>query len=119
MSPALLVALLLGLFEPTGVEPNKGSPGGQEATGGKVDIAIRDGRFAPPVMRVRVSQIVVWTNEGRVAHAVAARVRGGLPRSRWIAPGGRFEYTPLRAGRVSYACPLHAGMRGALIVKRS
>jgi plastocyanin len=102
--------------EPQGTEPNKGTPGAQDATGGKVDVPIRDGRFTPAVMRLRVGQIVVFTDDDDVPHTVR-NVAGGLPRSGRIPVGGRFEYTPLKAGTVRYRCILHRGMTGTLVVR--
>jgi plastocyanin len=99
--------------EPQAREPDKGSPGAAEPSGGKVDIAIRDGRFSPAVMRLRVGQIVVWTNDDREGHTVVGR---GGPRSRLVPPGGRFEFTALEAGRAGYACTIHPRMRGTLVV---
>lgn len=102
--------------EPQGVEPNKGTPGVQDATGGKVDIPIRDGRFSQPVMRLNVGQIVVFTNEDDEDHTVRG-VDTRLPHSGLIPPGGRFEYTPLEPGRIRYACIVHPEMTGTLIVR--
>ncbi len=104
--------------EPQGTEPNRGTPGNQEATGGKVDVAIADTGFRPPRMTVRVGQIVVFTNEGSVGHTVR-RIGRGLPRSGVIPPGGRFELTPLRPGPIAYRCVLHPRMRGVLAVRVS
>jgi plastocyanin len=103
--------------EPQGTEPNKGSPGANDASGGKIDVDIRARRFRPQVMRLGVGHIVVFTNDDDVPHTVRA-AGGGLPRSGAIPPGGRFEYTPLKPGRVAYRCILHAGMTGELVVRR-
>jgi plastocyanin len=102
--------------EPQGTEPNKGTPGVQDATGGKIDVPIRHGRFTQRVMRLRVGQIVVFTDDDDVPHTVR-NVAGGLPRSGLIPAGGRFEYTPLKPGTVRYRCVIHRGMTGTLIVR--
>jgi plastocyanin len=104
-------------YEPVVTEPDKGSPGAAEPSGGKVDIAIRDARFTPSTMRLREGQIIVWTNEDREGHTVVARGGDG-PRSRVIRPGGRFEHTVLDPGRIAYACTIHPRMRGTLVVGR-
>ena len=102
--------------EPQDVEPNKGTPGAQDATGGKVDVPIRDRRFTPRVMGLKVGQIVVFTNEDDVPHTVRA-IDAGLPSSGAIPAGGRFEFTPLRPGRVRYHCVIHPDMTGLLLVR--
>ena len=104
-------------YQPQPDEPNWGSPGGQEATGGKVDVPIRDGEFSQPVMRLRVGQIVVFTNDDDEPHTVRS-VDGELPRSDALAPGGRYEFSAKRAGIVRYECVLHPeAMRGELRVR--
>jgi plastocyanin len=102
--------------EPQDPEPNHGTPGVQDATGGKVDVPIRDRRFTPPHITLKVGQIVVFTDDDDVPHTVR-NVRGGLPHSGLIPVGGRFEFTPLMPGRVVYRCIIHPRMRGLLIVE--
>jgi plastocyanin len=87
--------------EPQDPEPNHGTPGAQDATGGKVDVPIRSGRFTPAVMTVRVGQIVVFTDDDSVPHTVR-NLAGGLPRLGAIPVGGRFEFTPLAPGVIRY-----------------
>jgi plastocyanin len=101
--------------EPQDSEPNKGTPGVQDATGGKVDIDIRERSFTPRVMHVKVGQIIVWTDDDNVGHTVRAD-RGSLPHSGLIPVKGRFEFTPLKAGRIAYHCIIHPGMHGVVIV---
>jgi plastocyanin len=98
--------------EPQGTEPDKGSPGAAEPSGGKVDIAIRGRAFRPAVMRLRAGQIIVWTNEDKVPHTVV----GGGARSGAVPPHGRYELTPLRPGRLEYRCTIHPEMRARLVV---
>src|SRR3954452_2232419 len=101
--------------EPQDPEPNHGTPGVQDATGGKIDVPIRDRRFTQPRMIVTVGQIVVFTDDDDVPHTVR-NVAGGLPHSGLIPIGGRFELTPLKPGTVRYRCVIHPGMRGVLVV---
>jgi len=102
--------------EPQGTEPDKGSPGAQEATGGKIDVPIRDRRFTARTIDVAVGQIVVFTNDDDVAHTIRAS-DGGLPRSGIVEVGGRFEHTPLEPERLRYRCVIHPRMRGTLVVR--
>lgn len=102
--------------EPQDPEPAHGTPGAQDATGGKVDVPIRDRRFTPASIRLKVGQIVVFTDDDNVPHTVR-NVAGGLPHSGLIPVGGRFEYTPLEPGTVRYRCIVHPRMRGELVVR--
>jgi hypothetical protein len=79
-------------------------------------VPIRDRRFTPRVMRLKVSQIVVFTNEDDVPHTVRA-IDARLPSSGAIPAGGRFEFTPLRPGHVRYHCIIHPDMTGLLLVR--
>ena len=101
--------------EPQGQEPNKGTPGVQDYSGGKIDVPIRFGRFTPHRMTLRVGQIVVFTNDDDQVHAVRA-VGRRQPRSGAIPVGGRYEFEPLRPGRIRYSCPIHPAMTGTLVV---
>jgi hypothetical protein len=44
-------------------------------------------------------------------------IHAGPPSSGAIPAGGRFEFTPLRPGRVRYHCIIHPGMTGLLLVR--
>ncbi|HEY3188851.1 MAG TPA: hypothetical protein VGJ70_15320 [Solirubrobacteraceae bacterium] len=103
-----------GATEPQGVEPDKGSPGAAEPSGGKIDIAVRGYAFQPTVMRLKTSQIIVWTNEDEVEHNVVGAAPG--LHSGLIPPRGRYEFTPVRPGRIAYRCTVHPSMRGELVV---
>ena len=104
-------------LEPQDAEPNKGTPGVQDATGGKIDIDIRGRTFTPHVMHVKVGQIIVWTDDDDVDHTVRAD-NAALPHSGRIPVHGRFEFTPLRPGRIAYHCVIHPSMRGVVVVSR-
>jgi plastocyanin len=102
-------------LEPQDTEPNKGTPGVQDYSGGKIDVPIRNGRFTPHVMRLKVGQIVVFTNDDNELHAVWAD-HLDQPHSGAIPVRGRYEFEPLKPGRVSYHDPLHPQVTGVLVV---
>jgi plastocyanin len=104
-------------YQPQPEEPGWGSPGAQEATGGKVDVPIVDGHFARAVTTSKVGQIIVWTNDDDVPHTVRA-IDAPLPRSGALPPGGRIEFTPKEPMRLIYECVLHPQtMRAELRVR--
>jgi plastocyanin len=102
-------------LEPQDTEPNKGTPGVQDYSGGKIDVPIRDGRFTPRFVQLKVGQIVVFTNDDDELHAVWADHRGG-PHSGAIPVRGRYEFEPLEPGRIAYHDPLHPQIKGVLVV---
>jgi plastocyanin len=103
-------------LEPQNVEPNKGTPGVQDYSGGKIDVPIRAGAFTPPAIRLHVGQIVVFTNDDSRLHTVWAD-HAGQPHSGALPVGGRYEFEPLKPGRVRYHCAIHPRMHGVLIVE--
>jgi plastocyanin len=102
-------------IEPQDTEPNKGTPGVQDSSGGKIDVPIRNGSFTPHVMRLKVGQIVVFTNDDDELHAVWAD-HLDQPHSGAIPVRGRYEFEPLKPGRVDYHDPLHPQTTGVLVV---
>jgi plastocyanin len=102
--------------EPQAAEPDRGSPGAAEPSGGKVDIDLTAAGARPADVRVRVGQIVVWRNEDVVRHTVTSGTPGG-PDSAQLNPGDRFEWTARRAGSVRYGSLLEPDVRGVLGVR--
>ncbi len=101
--------------EPQAAEPDRGSPGAAEPSGGKVDIDLTAAGPRPAEVRVRVGQIVVWRNEDLTRHTVTSSARGG-PDSAQLNPGDRFEWTARRPGTVRYRSVLDPAVRGTLRV---
>ena len=70
--------------------------------------------FAPAEITVAPGQTISWRNDGEVPHDVVARgirsplVRGG---EEWSTQA------PTDAGALAYACSLHPGMRGRIVVE--
>jgi plastocyanin len=101
--------------EPQAAEPDRGSPGAAEPSGGKVDVDLTARGAGPADVDVRVGQIVVWRNEDAVRHTVTSADPGG-PRSAQLNPGDRFEWTARRPGTVRYRSLLRPDLRGVLRV---
>jgi plastocyanin len=80
-----------------------------------VRVEMRDNRFIPRRIVVRLGQAVRWTNRDAVAHTVASRDL--QLSSEGIEGGENFGYRPLRAGRFRYYCTIHAGQTGVLVVR--
>ncbi|MDO8187321.1 cupredoxin domain-containing protein [Conexibacter sp. JD483] len=91
-----------------------GGCGGGEQSGG-VAVEMRDDlTFAPAEITVAPGQEIRWRNDGEVPHDVVAEgigsplVRGG---EEWSTEA------PAAAGTLAYACSLHPGMRGRIVVE--
>jgi plastocyanin len=81
-----------------------------------VRVDMKDNRFAPKRIVVRVGQEVRWTNRDAVAHTVASQQLKLA--SDAIGSEHSFSYRPRRAGRFKYFCTIHVGQTGVLAVRR-
>jgi plastocyanin len=80
-----------------------------------VPVAMRNIKFVPARITVRVGQTVRWTNHDKVAHTVAsAKLKLA---SEGIAGGQSYEYRATRPGTFPYYCTIHAGQTGVLVVR--
>lgn len=80
-----------------------------------VNVTMRNIKFVPPTITVKLGQTVRWTNDDSVAHTVASsKLRLA---SEAIPGGGKFTYRPRKRGRFPYFCTIHAGQTGVLIVQ--
>ena len=102
-------------------------PGGQEAVAQsrkavtkpaatkRQTVMIKDMKFLPPILRVKVGSTVEWKNADVVAHTVTAADNSFD--SRIILPGGSWKLAVRKAGTFDYLCTLHPNMRAKLIVQ--
>lgn len=78
-------------------------------------VNMRNIRFVPERIVVRLGQIVRWTNRDPVAHTVAAQHPAFA--SDAIAQGQTFSYRPRHKGTIRYFCTIHQGQTGELVVR--
>ena len=72
--------------------------------------------FSPTIARVPVGATVTFANDGDFTHLVTgANQKVGLAR-RGAAPVLQGSYTFDKAGTYPYACALHRGMSGVIVV---
>ena len=80
-----------------------------------VPVAMRNIKFVPARITVKVGQTVRWTNHDKVAHTVAsAKLKLA---SEGIEDGQSYEYRATRPGMFPYYCTIHAGQSGVLVVR--
>jgi plastocyanin len=84
-------------------------------TPGTVDIAIYDNYFEPVTTPVPTGTIVRWSNAGTQIHNTTSTTGA------WTSPnlslGGSFQRTFATPGTFTYACTLHPGMNGTVVVQ--
>lgn len=90
--------------------------GGPEAPpGGKV-VDMKDTRFMPERIELRVGQTVRWHNSDSIPHnATADDERFRSPN---LDQGEQFDWTADKPGTVHYVCTLHPGQEGDLVITR-
>jgi plastocyanin len=98
----------------TSTQKTTPASGGGAASGG-VEITMKDIQFAPKTATVKVGQQVTWVNEDSVPHNAKAD-SGASFKSDDFGQGGKFTFTPTKAGTIQYECTLHPGMTGTLTV---
>jgi plastocyanin len=99
--------------------PMAGAGGGchsgqfSDAQGVRVDL--RDACFTPMVVRIQPGQSVTWTNKDQMAHTVTgAAFRWGSTDDLLIDQAVTFRFQT--SGVFPYACLLHPGMVGSVVV---
>ncbi len=85
------------------------------ASGDAVEIHMKDFAFDPTTQTVKVGQTVRWINDDTADHDAVAD--DGQFKSDQFGKGGTFEFTPTKAGEISYVCTLHSNMKATLTVE--
>ena len=92
---------------------SSGSTAAASSSGG-VAIKMQNIAFAPKDVTVKVGQKITWTNDDSVDHNVTADSSADF-KSKDFGKGATFEFTPDKAGKITYECTLHPNMKGATI----
>jgi plastocyanin len=86
------------------------------ATSGGAEVTMKDIKFNPSTVNVKVGDTVTWTNDDTVDHDVTADdFKSGDAGG--IKPGDTFEHTFDSAGTFKYVCTVHPGMEGSVKVE--
>jgi len=87
----------------------------ETTSGGGVAVKIKDIKFDPKTVTVKVGQTITWTNEDGIAHNVTAE-KGADFKSDNLSKGDTFDFTPEQAGTIDYVCTIHPGQDGSITV---
>ena len=108
-----------------GGDDNGGGGGGSgdnaapapSASGGGGSVTMKDIKFNPSTVNVKVGDTVTWTNDDSVGHDVTADGfnSGGAGN---IEPGKTFTHKFAKAGSYKYVCSVHPGMKGTIKVTK-
>jgi len=83
----------------------------------QVSIAIRDIKFKPQHVAVKVGQKITWTNRDMAPHNVTAK-KGATFASEKLNRNDSFTYTPTKAATIDYVCTIHPRQDGKLLVTK-
>jgi plastocyanin len=78
------------------------------------DVSIKDLKFVPATLTVKVGDTVRWTNNDNVDHIIAAA--DGSFVSENLRTGQTFQYRFTKAGTFDYGCRLRPRMQGRIVV---
>ena len=81
-----------------------------------VVVSMKDKKFDPAKLTIKVGQTVKWTNQDEHDHTVVAD--DGSFKSDNIGPGEDYSYTFKKAGKYPYACTYHPRMKGTITVEK-
>jgi plastocyanin len=82
-----------------------------------VQVDMKDIKFVPGNVTVKVGQTVRWTNSDPVAHTVTA-TKGSDIDSGTVDPNQTYEAKFTKPGKVEYVCSIHPNQTGAITVTR-
>jgi plastocyanin len=100
-------------------QPAETTAGDKPAAGGEtVTVDMRDIKYVPQDVTVKTGTTVTWTNSDKVPHTVTKDAGPGEQfDSGTIAPGGEYEQTFAKAGKVDYVCTIHPNQVGSVTVE--
>jgi len=87
----------------------------QPAGAADVTVTIKDFKFIPDTINVKVGQTIKWTNEDSAIHTVEAANKAFT--SKELYQGDSFTWTADKQGAYEYICGLHPNMKGKVIVE--
>ncbi len=89
----------------------------EQKAGDVVEVGIKDIKFQPHDITVKVGQKVRWTNNEPIPHNVTA-TDGADFKSKNLNESQSYEFTPTTAGTIQYVCTIHNGQDGTITVTK-
>ncbi|MDP2712424.1 MAG: cupredoxin domain-containing protein [Solirubrobacteraceae bacterium] len=87
----------------------------EAAAGDTVRVSMKDIKFIPEEVTVKVGQQISWSNDEAIPHNVTA-TDGADFASETMNEGDTYEFTPTAAGTIAYTCTIHPGQDGTITV---
>jgi plastocyanin len=114
--PCFLILGVLLALSACGGDDEEPASAGAPPSGDQATVVMKDVKFDPKAVTVKVGQTVRWVNEDTVDHDAVAR-EGADFKSELFGKGKSFEWKAEAAGTVKYVCTIHPGMEGTIEVQ--
>lgn len=88
------------------------------SSGDVVKVDMKNIKFVPANITVKVGQKIEWTNTDTPPHTVTSTTDSAKFDSGTMQPGAKFDYTPTKAGKIDYVCVIHSGQTGTITVTK-
>jgi plastocyanin len=99
--------------------PAAAPPPAASASGDVVKVGMKNIKFVPADITVKVGQKIEWTNtDGQIPHTVTSQTDGVDFDSGSLQGGAKFDYTPTKAGTINYICTIHQNQAGTITVTK-
>ncbi|WP_164779550.1 multicopper oxidase domain-containing protein [Paenibacillus kobensis] len=102
-------------IEPGGTTSNSAANTANNTNAASVSVNIGALSVSVKELHVKVGDTVTWTNADRQVHTITSD--DGLFNSGNIFPKGAWSYTFTKEGTYSYACTIHATIKGTVVVE--
>ncbi len=91
---------------------------GGAAAGGTVTVSMKNTRYVPMDVEVKVGDIIKWTNDDSFPHTVT-KTSGPGPKfdSGTVGGGETYQQKFTKAGKVDYVCTIHPRQVGTVSVE--
>lgn len=100
---------------PANLEKASGTDTGQgTVAGGGSIVSIKNLKFNPSTVNIRVNETVTWRNDDSVLHDIT--IDNGLF-DHDLEPGEAFSYVFNESGTYDYHCDIHTSMKGRVVVQ--
>jgi plastocyanin len=111
----LLLLLVTAIFTVSAVAPGSLSKVVKAATQKVTMVKMKNDKFSPSVITVKVNTTVTWSNKDLWGHTVTAD--NGLFSSGKLTAGDQWTFTFTKPGEYPYHCDIHKHMTGKVVVQ--
>ncbi len=93
------------------------APADSQSAPKTVNVDIKEFKYQPETVTIKVGDTVVWTQVDEVKHTVTIVTGPESFDSGLLSAGKTFSYTFTKPGTYAYKCTPHPGMRGTVTVE--